>query len=594
MKERKKLNIDTQKRVFINIVNNYDLSLFKTKSRYFDNEMINDIFNTIVSLYLKSNKLILDSNVINVELENKYSVDIINSLLSIDISSTNPKWLDELTNNEFKKMLFGLKVKQMINVITDNDTDKIDYYCKELNINLSNENEEDINTQSNNDINKTPLIVESIYNDIPKLLQDITSHFIDREKDVVLMSSLSVLSVLFDTSFMRWKTDKDRPNLMLYIGGSASSGKSKMKFSRMLLTTFLKNESDNNRLLKIQSEQQQSDKKNFEKPILKNILIPANSSSAAFEQKLSNNEGKGLIYTEESSEIGMNKKSDWGNYDNMLRKGFHNETISSNRKDCDIVYIENSYISTCLSGTFDQLMSMFEDKDQNGLFSRFIFYVFGSESKWAKDNGLRFDYNKENDLEKIFTNYSDTVFNIYSYYKDKEIEIDLTKEQCNYFDTEFEKLDNLYFTIYGEKIKPSVNRMGVICRKIMMILSLIRNYEIVNVKDTLFDMINDEKIMVNDIDLKNSIMICKILLEHTSLVFNSFFYNSTGVNEVIMKSDKKSELFELMDNEFSFVQMKEKGEKDFDLKPKSIQRFLKNLVNKNVITHLYKGHYIKN
>ena len=93
------------------------------------------------------------------------------------------------------------------------------------------------------------------------------------------------------------------------------------------------------------AEYQQNKKKNSEliepvPPPQKTLIIPANSSSSAFIGLLSDNDGIGLLFEIEGDTLSQTLKSEHGNYSDVLRKGFHHETISmSRRKDREFIKV---------------------------------------------------------------------------------------------------------------------------------------------------------------------------------------------------------------------------------------------------------------
>ena len=71
-----------------------------------------------------------------------------------------------------------------------------------------------------------------------------------------------------------------------------------------------------------------------EQPPQKILIIPANSSASSFVSLLSDNDGVGILFETEGDTLSQTLKSEHGKYSDILRKGFHHETISmSRRKD---------------------------------------------------------------------------------------------------------------------------------------------------------------------------------------------------------------------------------------------------------------------
>lgn len=74
--------------------------------------------------------------------------------------------------------------------------------------------------------------------------------------------------------------------------------------------------------------------------------------------------------------------SDHGNYSDVMRKSFHNESISYLRKtNNEYVEVLESQLSALLSGSPGQVRKLIPDPE-NGLFSRFMYYHLPMKPDW--------------------------------------------------------------------------------------------------------------------------------------------------------------------------------------------------------------------
>ena len=81
----------------------------------------------------------------------------------------------------------------------------------------------------------TPVIPEKIYSNLPELLSNATKHFTDlRERDVVLTSSMVILSGCFSSCHGKYHNDWIGPNLFCFIVAPPASGKGSMKYAKIL------------------------------------------------------------------------------------------------------------------------------------------------------------------------------------------------------------------------------------------------------------------------------------------------------------------------------------------------------------------------
>ena len=70
------------------------------------------------------------------------------------------------------------------------------------------------------------------------------------------------------------------------------------------------------------------------------------------ESYLSDNDGVGILFETEGDTLSQTLKSEHGNYSDILRKGFHHETISmSRRKDREFIELPLPRFAVVLSGT---------------------------------------------------------------------------------------------------------------------------------------------------------------------------------------------------------------------------------------------------
>ena len=71
----------------------------------------------------------------------------------------------------------------------------------------------------------TPFIPEKVYENLPVILNNITKDFSGREKDIILTSSLGVLSSLLPNVFGYYDSSIVYTNLFTMVSSPPSSGK---------------------------------------------------------------------------------------------------------------------------------------------------------------------------------------------------------------------------------------------------------------------------------------------------------------------------------------------------------------------------------
>lgn len=485
-----KINIETQKNLFKYILHNDKINLFNNYTDYFEDEKLNKLFKVLIGLNYKTGNLVLDINILNQELTNigdkfitdEYIIDVIDNLYTVDIN-----WLECEFNEWYKNISVHKELKHIQKMILDGEIDKV---AERLGI-------EDVNDDflDDNDTEiTTPMIDSEVFEKIPSILHNVIDYADEtnlRERDVLLLSSLTVTSSLLDNVGMRWyKTLVDKPNMYLYVASPSGGGKGIMQKSIHLLNEYQDIEEElvyRNALEEYNKpvETEEKGKRKYgDAPVKKNIEIPGNSSKAAIFKSLKNNNGKGLIFMGESESMTSNAGNEWGKFDDILNSSFHNEVISSGRVD-ETIKIRDPYLSFCASGTLNQLVALLNKSIENGLVSRMSYYVFNSDSKYRRDNGQRFDsdelmFETADEALKHFSKDYHKIFLFYNkYYRflfDK-LRIEITREQVERFDDKLEELYNHYIGIFGKDYDATMKRVTTTTRKILMVLTIIRHYE---------------------------------------------------------------------------------------------------------------------
>lgn len=311
----------------------------------------------------------------------------------------------------------------------------------------------------------------AIYNDLPEVLKKITSGFENREKDILLLSALGVLSSCLPNIIGTYDGNEYCPNLYIFIIAPPASGKGVMKWARKLIVpihkAILNHSLDDLYKFKIEK----SNKRQNPPPIRVKIL-PGNVSSAKFYDHLKNAIDSLLIFETEADSLSNMLQQDWGNFSDIMRKAFHHETTSISRKGDNLfIEIEEPKLSIVLSGTPNQIRSLIPSK-VDGLFSRFIFYYFDDLSRW-KDVSFKI---KNNKYKSVFDSVTDDIQKLYIVLNEREskIRFGLTKNQWDTMQNTMKYLvDTIIDTKKGE-FRSVVIRSGLILFRVAMILTVLR------------------------------------------------------------------------------------------------------------------------
>jgi hypothetical protein len=330
-----------------------------------------------------------------------------------------------------------------------------------------------------------PTLPDAVFDTIPEFLKHITQVATTKEeRDILLLGSLVTLSVAFPKLIGKYGDNPVNTNLFIFISAKASAGKGILIHCRKLVEPIhlaLRNQA------KIMKQQFEVDMQEYnankgkdantekpQKPPQKMLFIPANNSATGFLEILGDSDKRGLIFETEGDTLAKAFKSDYGDFSDGFRNAFQHEPISYYRRtDKEYVEIDRPCLSALLSGTPKQITTLIPNAE-NGLFSRFMFYVMNMKLIW-KDV---FASKTENGLDVHFEKLGNEFYSLYQTLQaNPDVHFSLTPSQQLQFNQFFEKMQTLYVNIQEEEIISSVRRLGLIAFRIMMIFSALRIME---------------------------------------------------------------------------------------------------------------------
>lgn len=367
----------------------------------------------------------------------------------------------------------------------------------------------------------------------------------DEDGDILLLGSLAALSACLPNVSGVYNGRPVWANLFLFVTARASSGKGRLALCRYLIEPIHEELRHQN-----EEEMQEYAKKmqayniakkdgNAEKPEeppLRMLFIPANSSATAVYQVLNDNDGQGIMFETEGDTLANTFSSDYGNYSDGFRKAFHHESVSYvRRKDREYVNLKRPRLSTVLTGTPKQVLSLITDAE-NGLFSRFIFYYMRTKLEWQDV----FQESADGTLDEYFQGLGEEFRDFYVVLKTSgEMKFRLTPEQGKAFNLWFENVQRDFAAKYGDELIASVRRMGLITFRMAMILTTLRVME-----HGAFD----AELWCLDEDFNSAMKIAQVLIEHTAKVFRELPKVATGNGS--QKTIRKQAFWEKLPDEF--------------------------------------------
>ena len=371
---------------------------------------------------------------------------------------------------------------------------------------------------------------QSIRNQLPDILKRIVADAVSEvDADLLILGSLTVFSACLPNVYGVYDRREVFSNLFLYVTAQASAGKGRLSLCRHLAAPLHRELREQYRksMEKYKQDQVQyvlnkknGDAKEPEEPPFLTLFIPANSTATVVYQTLNQNNGVGLLFETEGDTLANAFNSDLGNYSDGFRKAFHHETISYLRKkDREYVEIQKPKFSAILSGTPEQVFNLIPSAE-NGLFSRFIFYVMPTEIVWHD----MFDDSDGPTADELFEEIGRDFYSFHKLLTAQTVRFTLQPEQKQRFNAFFSQTQQEYAAIFGNDIIASVRRLGLILFRFAMILTVLRQMD-----DGTFpppsgsdDGQRSEAVLTcADADFATALAMVKVLLQHTVTVFQA-------------------------------------------------------------------------
>ena len=427
-----------------------------------------------------------------------------------------------------------------------------------------------------------PTLPDAVFDTIPEFLKHITQVATTKEeRDILLLGSLVTLSVAFPKLIGKYGDNPVNTNLFIFISAKASAGKGILIHCRKLVEPIhlaLRHQA------KLMKQQFEVDMQEFnankgkdantekpQKPPQKMLFIPANNSATGFLEILGDSDKRGLIFETEGDTLAKAFKSDYGDFSDGFRNAFQHEPISYYRRtDKEYVEIDRPCLSALLSGTPKQITTLIPNAE-NGLFSRFMFYVMNMKLIW-KDV---FASKTENGLDVHFEKLGNEFYSLYQTLQaNPDVHFSLTPSQQLQFNQFFEKMQTLYVNIQEEEIISSVRRLGLIAYRIMMIFSALRIMEDGEITSNLY---------CNDTDFQNTLDMITILVKHSSYVYSQIAQETYKPKP----KHKKEQFLENLPYHFN-RQTYVATALSLGITDKSAQRYIKEFKDADIIQ--YDGH----
>ncbi|MES2766801.1 MAG: DUF3987 domain-containing protein [Bacteroidota bacterium] len=374
-------------------------------------------------------------------------------------------------------------------------------------------------------LENAPEIPLHIYAALPPFFKELCETFTEsHEKAVFLTAALPIAAAQMPNAITRNADRFHTLDFYTAIVARAGSGKGKAEFAFRLASVtdayILKNSQDKFQQWKnenaLQERKKGNQKSDNEKPlepmpIVRGLVIPANTPSTPFIRKLKANGGRGLIKESEIDVLNGTIKQDWGALiDPLLRQAFHHETYSLSRtqtKDSEESEsrIENPQLSVVLTGTENQMIRLLgKGGIENGLYSRFAIYYLEAPNVWqSRRPSVKFDKR-----EQLFKIASEKLFQLWQMLRvHQSLEIKLTDSQFDLIDSTFAALRSEW-SFRNHDISIITQRSALIAQRIIGILTVLRNID--------RELYKTDELIPIDTDAQTGVELAVIYFEHAA------------------------------------------------------------------------------
>ena len=444
-----------------------------------------------------------------------------------------------------------------------------------------------------------PTFSQSIRDDLPTIMQRIVADSTsDVDADILVLGSLTVFSSCIPNVFGVYDRRQVFANLFLFVTARASAGKGRLSLCRHLAMPLHQALRDKYQKLMKEYEAAQVayavNRKNTlevppQEPPFLTLFVPANSTATVVYQTLSQNDGVGLLFETEGDTLANAFNSDLGNYSDGFRKAFHHESISYLRKkDHEFVEIVQPKFSAVLSGTPQQIFNLIPDAE-NGLFSRFVFYVMPTQLVWHDMFACSGTI-----ADEQFKQIGRDFFAFHKAFSKKRVQFAFSRAQQHQFNSFFEATQLRFAQLFGDDIIASVRRLGLILFRFAMILSVLRLID-----DPPKPVKKGEKelhLVCIDADFANALAMVKVLLQHTASVFQTLPRSPQSVRAPKgmkqLAEGSRSKFFAALPVAFTRADFCEVAQ-SLGITTKTAERYITELCKNGQLEHPAHGQYYK-
>ena len=445
-----------------------------------------------------------------------------------------------------------------------------------------------------------PSFSQSIRSSLPSIMQRIIADSVsDVDADILILGSLTVFSACIPNVYGMYDCREVFANLFLFVTASASAGKGRLSLCRHLAAPLHQalREKYKKQMKKYEAAQvaYAVNRKNTlevppKEPPFLTLFVPANSTATVVYQTLAQNNGVGLLFETEGDTLANAFNSDLGNYSDGFRKAFHHETISYLRKkDHEYVEIVKPKFSAVLSGTPQQIFNLIPDAE-NGLFSRFIFYVMETELVWHN----MFASHGGTTADEKFKEIGRDFFTFLKKFPKRPVQFTLSRSQMDQFNAYFEATQLRFAQLLGDEIVATVRRLGLILFRFAMILTVLRRID--NAPKSAKSGDKKLRMVCSDADFDTALAMVKVLLQHSAAVFQALPRNAKAPvlkGRQVIAAETREKFLAALPETFDRPTYLNTAA-SLNITEKTAERYLQFFIKSGQLLHPSTGQYRKN
>jgi hypothetical protein len=238
---------------------------------------------------------------------------------------------------------------------------------------------------------------------------------------------------------------------------------------------------------------------------------------------------------------------------------------------------------TCTPGQIPALLPSCE----NGLGSRFIFYMLKRNLYWRNVFERR-DKTLDDQMTELGERYL-KLYHALCLHKDHPLEFRLSLEQEQEFNNFFEGLQLEQVGLYGDDLIAFVRRLGLVCFRLAMMLTILRHESQVPMFDSL-----SQSLICSDQDFRTAMTIANCLINHTAHVYTNLVpHDDKAQIAVNGMSAAEKRFYDNLDSEFTTSDAHQAAQA-LIIPWKTAERYLGNFTSRYHVVHRIKnGHYQK-